>query len=305
MIIDKILKKWSHATKPLTATREGHVEEGFIVAVLADIDGSLLPQGHYIDARVASVLLELSHVIRVGVATGKPDDYARGLSVGMGFHWKFVSAEGGAVFLTLANDGPPPIWQRESFAGIGAEHLAQFRDIIELDALQGIFKLKGVTTTYRNELKSGIITMFPPDHNLSATEAWEEWFRELVTKHQLELSIKRYPGDGAIDIVPQGIDKSLGVKRVCAALNCNPRQILTVCDGANDHELAEGTRVIAVANAASAIKEIAQRQGDFIATRNDGFGFVEGLAHYARAGLFGPTNSSRILEIVTRHFPTI
>lgn len=273
-----------------------------IVAILSDIDGTLGPHGGAVDPAVGAVLLGLRDLgYPVGVATGKNADYARGLCVGIGFHWNYICAESGAQFLELVDPGPPPTWRMAESAAGAANDLAKFRDKIDLDPLRRVFRLpQHGDVPYRPELKEGILTLLPPDRDFEQTLAWYAFFEAVIDLFGLKLALKRHKADGSIDVVPEGINKALGVKRVCDLIGCKPEQILTAVDGENDDELAQGTTCIAVNNAIPRLKSLVAEQGGFVSDCNDGQGFLRGLQHFAQNGRFGD-NSRAVLALIDEH----
>jgi len=277
-----------------------------IRGILFDIDGSVLPQGDKMHPKVAAVmrLLRLDFGIKLGPATGKNYEYARGLGIGIGLHWDFIVAETGAQIAELWSPGPPPQWHRIEPPNVPTDDLRLFAKIIEFDPLRGQFRFRRQTVRFRNELKSAVLSIFPADNaNPQLTLAWAEYFRQIIQIHDLRLIVHRF-SDGCCDIVPQGINKWLGVEAVCKMCGCEPEDILTVVDSSNDRELVAGpggrsTTPIAVLNASDEIKKIVGQQRTFyITSRPDGFGFCEGLIHYARAGRLPTELEGEILKIL-------
>ncbi len=270
-----------------------------VKAILCDLDGSIMPQGGPMDPRVAAIIRFLNLIgIPIGPSTGKNADYSRGLAVGMGFHWNFISAESGAQFLRLVTAEPIPIWEQRKNLGISLDDLALFHKLVQIDNLQRKFLLRNQIALYRPELKEGIISLFPNGTDIEATREWLAYFQEVARTHRLNLVLKRH-GDGCIDIVPEGISKRLGVVEVSRLCACEPKEILTVVDGANDHELCAGTLPIAVSNAVPEIKEIAKREDGFLASLPNGLGFAEGLLRFSRQGLL----PAEIGQVVLKNVP--
>lgn len=268
-------------------------------AIVFDVDGSVMPQGGPIDPSVASVFVGLNRLgIPMGPSTGKNADYARGLGAGIGVHWNFISAETGAQFLVLENPGPPPVWRQQENLGIGLEDLSLFSARIQLNPIGRTFLLRKEMTRYRPELKEGMLTLFPPGNNLDVSLEWLEHFKDVIHTFQLRLTLKRH-SDGCIDVVPDGVNKRLGINQICRLYGCELKHLLTVVDGSNDDELAEGTTPIAVSNAVPKIKEIARREEGFIATLPDGRGFAEGLLFFSRRGML----PKEVQRLVIKHLP--
>ncbi|MFH1712116.1 MAG: HAD hydrolase family protein, partial [Patescibacteria group bacterium] len=274
--------------------------------ILFDIDGSVLPQGDKMNPKVAEVmrLLRLEFGIKLGPATGKNYEYARGVGIGAGLHWDFIVAETGAQIAELLSPGPPPQWRRIEPPNVPTEDLALFAQIIGFDPLNGLFRLRRKTTEFRNELKNAVLSMFPRDPASPATTVeWQEHFQQVIAAHDLRLVVHRFD-DGCNDIVPKGITKWLGVEAICQLLDCESEDILTVVDYSNDHELVQGpgrrgTTPIAVHNASDEIKKIVSVQPDYyLASRNDGFGFCEGLIHFAQEGRLPAELEPAILKIL-------
>lgn len=272
-----------------------------LAGILFDVDGSIMPQGGPIDPCIGAIIHDIKSLgIPMGPATGKNADYCRGLGAGIGVHWNYISAESGGEFLELVSPGPPPIWRHHAARKTGKSQLTLFAQLIQLEPLERTFLFRNNRIRYRPEMKQTVLSFFPPDENLDQTIAWAEYFEDVTKTYHLNLQIKRY-GDGCVDVVPDGLNKRLGTKNVCRLLNCQPVDLLTVVDGANDHELAEGTTVIAVANASEDIKKIARRQDGYIATREDGYGFVEGLVHFSHTGQL----PQKVEQIVSKRLPSI
>jgi len=276
-----------------------------IRGVLSDIDDSMKRHGGPVDPRVRAVLLGLRGLgLPVGVATGKNADYAIGLAEGFGMQWSYVCAESGAHFRELEADGPPPVWRVHEGTGAGLEDLVQFRDSICLDALHRKFSLRRRMNVvpYMPELKDGILTLLPPDSDFAQTQAWAVFFEEVIRVHDLRLVVKRHKANGSIDIVPEGINKGLGVTAVCRILDCEPAELLTIADGENDDELVDGTTSVAVGNAIPRIRELVRIRGGYLARGENALGLVEGVLHYAQLGRFGE-HSGAIMTLIKSQFP--
>jgi hydroxymethylpyrimidine pyrophosphatase-like HAD family hydrolase len=273
-----------------------------IIALIFDIDGSIMPQGGPIDPRVGQLFLLLERLgVKQGPATGKNCDYGRGLACGVGVVWDFIIGETGAQFLETVSKTGQPVYRQHKPAAVGND-LSIFARKIELDQLARIFKTYNQSgespESYRPELKEGIITLFPPGQNIGVSEAWAAYFQDVVRIYRLNLKVQRH-SDGCIDIVPSAVSKLLGVQKVCELYNCQPDKLLVVVDGINDRELTyNGTNVIAVSNAVDEIKEAAKKGGGFVATLPDGRGFAQGLKDYAERGFFGKEAGGAIIEAV-------
>ena len=258
-----------------------------IKAIMFDVDGSVCPQGGWISPSVASFFRELYYRgIPCGPSTGKNADYCRGIAVGCSRPpWEFILAETGAQLLVCKNPGPPPIFE-EKWLIDGSSHLAVFCQIINYNHLDSCFYHEGYEYKFRMELKACVLTLFPPTEDIEVTQEWFEWFSGIIEMEHLKLTLKRH-SDGCIDILPRGLDKSLGVKAVCDLYGCKPENILTVGDGVNDKELLEGTTAIVVANATEEIKDLVENQGGFVSELSNGEGFMDGVYFYATKKCFG------------------
>lgn len=275
------------------------MEESFIKALLFDIDGSIMPQGGPAAANVIEFFRGLSALnLPMGPCTGKNADYGRGIGCGMGTHWHFVSAESGAQFLECTFRGTPPAYKQRKLE-ISLKALKVFSEKINLNPFERTFMFRDELVSYRPELKEGIITIFPPGTDLDITLPWVDYFNEIRITHRLGLKIQRH-SDGCIDIVPLQVSKTMGIIEVCSLYRCGPENIIVVVDGVNDLELAQGTTVIAVNNANAQIKEAAMARKEFgyIAEKNDGQGFIEGMKHFANKGFLGQ-RSRTIAKLAT------
>jgi len=264
-----------------------------IKGILFDWDGSIVPQGGCIDSKVAAFFRFMHGLgIKMGPATGKNDAYMRGAAVGIGIPmWSFIVAETAGVILKLTEPGPPPIFEQIPLSETGRKDIAALAYHIKFNQFLRQFEIRGEKIKYRPELKETMITIFPPGKDLSVTEPWKEHFEKVIQTHGLELAVHRH-SDGCIDIVPKDISKRRGVLRICELLDCKPENILTVVDGENDFELAEGTTAIAVGNAKPSLKELVARQGGFVADFLDGCGFMQGAYHFALSGAFGEASKT-------------
>ncbi len=268
-----------------------------IIALIFDIDASIMPQGGPADPNVAEIFRALSGLgVKIGPATGKNCDYARGLACGMGTVFDFVIGETGAQFLETVSKGSPPIFKQRKMLKDGHD-LAAFAKEIKLDHYNRIFSVYNKKESYRPELKEMMITLFPLGEDLEATKDWQKFFEEVIKSLRLGLKVQRHH-DGCIDVVPNQISKGLGVDQVCELYNCKRENILVVVDGINDVELMDGTNIIAVGNADNFIKEITRQRNGFVAAFPDGRGFVEGLAYFARQGCFKGGINERIIKAV-------
>ncbi|MFA6437175.1 MAG: HAD hydrolase family protein [Candidatus Paceibacterota bacterium] len=272
------------------------MERTTIKGILFDWDGSMVPQGGSIDPKVAQFLRFLHELgIKMGPATGKNADYMRGVASGVGISmWDYVVGESGAFLLRLIDAGPPPAFETTCLSGDGQESLSLFRYHARIDQIRRTLWVRGRQVSYRPELKEMIITLFPPDKDISVTEEWVLYFEEIIRTHRLNLKVQRHP-DGCIDIVPIGISKGNGVLMVCKLLECKPKNILTVVNGSNDRELADGTTAIAVGNANQDLKELVTQQGGYVAEHLDGLGFMEGVFWFATKEAFGEL-SGKIID---------
>lgn len=268
-----------------------------IIALIFDIDASIMPQGGPADPEVAKTFRVLSGLgIKVGPATGKNCDYARGLACGMGTMFDFVIGETGAQFLETVSKGSPPVFRQRKMLKDGKD-LTAFAKKIELDPYNRTFFIQGKKENYRPELKEMMISLFPPGEDMEMTRDWQRFFEEVIKTLNLQLKVQRHH-DGCVDIVPNQISKGLGVDQVCELYNCKRENILVVVDGINDVELMEGTNIIAVNNADDFIKKITKERSGFIATLPDGKGFIEGLIHFAKQGCFKGEINGKIIEVV-------
>jgi HAD superfamily hydrolase (TIGR01484 family) len=268
-----------------------------ITALVFDVDASIMPQGGPADYEVAGIFRVLSGLgIKIGPATGKNCDYARGLACGMGTIFDFVIGETGAQFLETVYKGSPPVFKQRKMLKDGCD-LAAFAEKIGLDHYNRTFVINNKKESYRPELKEMMITLFPPGEDLEATNGWRNFFEEVIKELNLKLKVQRHH-DGCIDIVPNQISKGLGIDQVCELYNCRRENILVVVDGINDVELMEGTNIIAVGNADDFIKKITKERNGFVATLPDGKGFIEGLAYFAKQKHFKGEINKKIIEAI-------
>jgi len=264
-----------------------------IKAIITDIDGSMMPQGGPIDLKVARFIHFLATILKIGPATGKNVDYARGLICGMGTTWDFVIGENGAQFLETIHKGSPPAFKHHSMIETGPD-LYEFARKINLNSFQRTFSYRGnALTYYRPELKESIISMFPAGRDVSVTEEWAPYFEEIIRIFEYKLKVIRY-SDGCVDIIPLQISKEIGVAQVCKLYGIERKNVLVIVDGMNDLELTLGTKVLAVGNAVPRIKENAKKTGDYIANLNDGLGLVEGILFYSDNGYFDDETAENI-----------
>jgi hydroxymethylpyrimidine pyrophosphatase-like HAD family hydrolase len=267
-----------------------------IKAIIVDIDGTIGRQGGEINPLVASMLRAIYEMgIIICVATGKGADAAILLARGMGFCWHLVIAESGALCFRAVKFDSPQVFEPRRLVEAGAD-LHSFFSKVGIDPYRRLFDYRGQPETYRPELKEGIITLFPPETDISVTEKWVPYFSDVIRTFGLKLKVQRH-SDGCIDVVPSEVNKYLGVQEACRIYDCEPANILVGVDGVNDLELTLGTQVIAVGNAVPKIKEAAQKGGGFIANKSDGFGLAQGIAHYARKGAFGDQSAELLKEI--------
>lgn len=274
-----------------------------IKVIIGDYDGSFVPQGGPMDPRVAAVIRKLWELISLGIATGKSADYSRGVASGIGIPpWKYIIAESGGILLEMTTVGPPPSFKQYPLLSEGSEDIAELAYIIRLDPFRRRFMMAKEWVKYRPELKETILTLFPPTSDVEITNEWEDYFKEIIKTHGLELNVQRHK-DGAIDILPRLISKKIGLQKICNLLGCELKNILAVADGVNDIEMVESTTAIAVGNAIPEIKEIVTRNGGFVATYPDGKGFVNGLLYYAKSGSFDEEKLKLIREIIEKEFP--
>lgn len=264
--------------------------------LVADLDGSLMPQGGPMDSRVAHALIALQqHGIAVWAATGGSSSYVRGFSAGGGFVWNGIIAEAGAhIFETTSPT--PPVYREVAGYGVDTQPLSQFAKLINLDQLSSTFMLEGKRCSYRPEPKCRALSFFPSGPDRSESIPWTAYFTSVIVSHQLPLELQRHP-DGCVDVVVRGVGKHLGVRAVCGVYQCTEAEVLSVIDGVNDIELALCTTPIAVANAIPRIKEITRERGGYCAQRIDGKGFVEGIHHFATLGRFGQASGGILNEI--------
>lgn len=273
------------------------MQKNKIVALVFDIDGSIMPQGGPIDPRVGKIFRMLSKIgIKIGPATGKNCDYARGLACGVGTIWDFIIGENGAQFLETVSKIGQPVFKHRKFFDADRD-LSIFAKIVKLDPYNRQFTILKKKQNYRPELKEAIISLFPPDKKITVTKKWLNYFEVIIKFHKLQLKVLRH-SDGCIDIIPSKLSKKIGLDQVCRLYDCERRNILVVIDGVNDSELTDGTNIIAVGNANREIKESARKRGGFMASYPDGKGFAEGMIYFAKRNYFKGKHNKKIIQSI-------
>lgn len=277
-----------------------------IYGILFDIDGCIMPEGGPIDTTIAAIIRQTMRFVPMGPATAKSSEYARGLAVGIGAHWKYVVARSGLEVLFLEEAGNPPRWSSVSPTTMHTEDLNRLLRMVVLGPTSDIVELfSPQILDYRLLQTENSISLFSARPNGSSESKTEIEklrisFESIIEKHTLALEVRKY-SNGSICIVPNDIDKYSGSEMICKRLGCDRASLLTIGNSADDLGLIRGTTAIAPSNAEDVVKALVKSQGGFVADHPDGTGLAQGLLHFSELGWLPP----EIRRIVRQYYPTL
>lgn len=217
-----------------------------------DRDGTLEMPGSPFPTMLSKQFLALrGKRIKLFLASGKNYDLLRGISKDIQLDPWMICAENGG-HIVIKDQAVNVICQQHP-------DLAAFKAIISSVTLP----------PYNEEPKESIWSKKFGDAVLEA----ETIIQKLIHAHQWDLKVYSYPdGDGGLDVVPPGIDKTLLLSHIP-----DDSIIYYVGDGDNDLSLLTHNRVIpcTVSNAKESVKRSVAQKNGYLATRPAGEGVSE------------------------------
>lgn len=188
-----------------------------------DLDSTLAPLGLGIGKKELELFRKIEkNGVRIAICSGKTCDYLCGFMRQVGLRDPILIGENGAV-IRFGVDLPPKYYHRIPFPKETALALAQIKKTLE----------EKFPHIWFQPNKIGV-TPFP-----TSAEEFEEIQSILdVWKNDKE-GIQVFRHIDSFDIVPAGIDKSMGIQHVLELLGMTAEEMVAIGDGVNDYCMFE------------------------------------------------------------------
>ena len=194
--------------------------------IIFDLDSTLAPLGKGIGEKDLEILKKIEDsVVRIAICSGKTCDYLCGFMRQVGLKDPILIGENGAV-IRFGVDLPPRHYHRIPVLSDTILALSEIRKILEARFPHIWFQPNKIG-----------VTPFP-----TCQEEFEEIQKILDDWMLGKEGIHVFRHIDSFDIVPAGIDKTIGIHYVLEQLGITTKEIVTVGDGVNDYcmfELAE------------------------------------------------------------------
>jgi len=194
-----------------------------IKLIAFDLDGTLAPLGKGIADENVKLLKEIEGKgVRVAVCSGKPTYYLCGLMRQVGLEKPILIGENGAV-IQFGVDLPPQDFYVLPYSDEARASLYYLKKCID-GVLADVWYQPNLTE----------LTPFPKRaEDLDVIEKCIETNRHYIK----DLNIYRF--SDCFDIVPDGLNKSVGLQYLCNLLGVSPAETVAVGDGVNDYPMFE------------------------------------------------------------------
>ena len=230
--------------------------------IASDYDGTFTNRGGVDDARRQAVARWQAAGNKFGIVSGRSIDFLPPSLEEDGVQCDYFIANNGAVI----TDGTGSVLIEEHCDGELALPLIQA--LLDLGCPYGSVTTAFPCTVYRElkESKAGRFTVIEPPvipyfHQISTIlPTFEEAAQvtEAIRK-QFGQWLNPLQNGRCIDIVPAGIDKAAGIRKLIALWNIAEKDVIAVGDNVNDAAMIAAFPAYAVENAVDSIKELAGR----------------------------------------------
>lgn len=188
-------------------------------AILFDVDGTLSGHGEAILANVSEQLRSLEKKgIQLFIVSGKPAHYLAGLVRGMGLEKAKLIGENGCVIFDSST--------------LEETHMAKRLPAIKELEESILIQFKDKVWIQPNRVA---LAVFPLNQEDMSTIV--KFMRESISS--IENDVIMYEHVDAIDIIPEGVDKGITIKKLMKELQISKEQILAIGDSTNDLSMFE------------------------------------------------------------------
>lgn len=193
-----------------------------------DLDSTLAPIGRGMEEENVNRLRELEKKgVKIAVCSGKSCDYLCGFLRQLGLSDPIMIGENGAS-LRFGVDLPPKICHRIPLAEGAVESLQRVRRILEE-------KFGDQLWFQPSEVE---VTPFPKD--ISRIDEVLDEIQAYLEPYRTQLKgINMYRHVDCFDIVPEGVDKGVGVSFLLKLLELDPTEMAAIGDTVNDYPMFE------------------------------------------------------------------
>ena len=198
-------------------------EIAMVKLLVFDLDSTLAPLGQGIGEEELELFRKIEkNGVRIAICSGKTCDYLCGFMRQVGLKSPILIGENGAV-IRFGVDLPPKHYHRISFSQETAAALEAIKKTLE----------KRFPHIWFQPNKVGV-TPFP-----TSLEEFEEIQEILDVWKNGKEGIQIFRHVDSFDIVPKGIDKSVGIQYVLNVLGITTREMIAIGDGVNDYCMFE------------------------------------------------------------------
>jgi HAD superfamily hydrolase (TIGR01484 family) len=234
-----------------------------------DIDGVLNPAGKPVQKESIQAIEKLEeHGLKISFASGKHPWYIMGGLVFSGLLREdtvIIGEAGGNVF-----------FHKPKKSILYPKHIKDIKKLRKIFYKQKIF-----THKFWEEPKEAMFTIFPEQPQTVPSLA--DGLERIIQKEKLNLYTIRQVD--AVDVMQNGLSKTVGLKVLCNHLNISLREMIAFGDGMNDFEMLEHVGYpVAVANAVKKIKKLVEKRKEeevagYISSMEYGDGVLEAVYH--------------------------
>ena len=191
--------------------------------IVFDLDGTLAQNGKGILPENLEKLKALEQKgVRIAICSGKPTYYLCGFMRQVGLEKPILVGENGAV-IQFGVDLPPREFYVAPYSDAAKRSLLLLKEAID-EALPGVW--------YQPNLTALTPFLFDREGYKTVQDCIDR------LSGQLE-DVTVYPQTGCYDIVPNGISKKSGLRRLGELLGITPEETVAIGDGINDYPMFE------------------------------------------------------------------
>ena len=188
-----------------------------------DLDSTLAPLGQGIGEEELKLFRKIEkNGVRIAICSGKTCDYLCGFMRQVGLEKPILIGENGAV-IRFGVDLPPKYYHRIPFSKEIEAALDQIKKMLEEQFPHIWFQPNKIG-----------VTPFP-----TSEEEFEEIQKILDAWKSGQEGIQIFRHVDSFDIVPEGIDKSVGIQYVLKLLGITTKEMVAIGDGVNDYCMFE------------------------------------------------------------------